>query len=88
MKSLLKIAGLFFISANFAFATENVHSTAKSKVESSKSAVETKANDPGKGRFARSRPAHVKPVGDANKNADKGRIVPSSAYTKPDNSAK
>ena len=46
MKSLLKIATLFFISANMALATENIHSTAKSKVEVSKSVVESKVNDP------------------------------------------
>ena len=88
MKFLLKIAGLFFISVNLAFATENVHSTAKSKVESSKSVVGTKANDPGKGRFVPSRPYLIKPNGDANKSADKGQIVPSPSHNKPDNSVK
>ena len=84
MKSLLKVAILFFISANVAFVAGNVHSSAKGKVESSKSAVGTKANDPGKGQFARNPSKSIKPVG----NADKGKIDPSPAYSKPDNSAK
>ena len=90
MKSLLKILGLFFISANVALAAGNVSSTAKSKVESSKSAVETKASDPGKGKFNRSRPARIKPDGNnVNKSADKGQFFPSSAHiVKPNGSAK
>ena len=89
MKSLLKIATLFFISANLVFAAGNVNSTAKGKVEASKSVVGTKANDPGKGQFVPSRPFHVKPDGNVNKNADKGQIVPSPAhYAKPDGSVK
>ena len=91
MKSLLKIVGLFFISVNLAFAAGNVNSTAKSKVESSKSVVGTKANDQGKGKFNRSRPARIKPDGNANnKNADKGQIFSSPAAGKvnPNKSAK
>ena len=89
MKSLLKIFGLFFISANMALATGNVSSTAKGKVESSKSVVESKANDPGKGQFKPNRPALVKPDDNVNKSADKGRIVPNpTRNVKPDNSAK
>ena len=89
MKSLLKIVGLFFISTSLAFAFGNTNSTAKSKVESSKSVAGTKASDPGKGKFARNRPASVKPDGSVNKSSDKGLIVPSPAhYAKPDGSAK
>ena len=90
MKSFLKIATLFFISANVALAAENVNSTAKSKVGASKSVVGTKANGTGKGEFARDRPALVKPDGNnVNKSADKGKINISPTHKiKPDNSAK
>ena len=89
MKSLLKIATLFFISASFAFATENIHSTAKSKVETSKSVVGTKANDPGKGKFARNPSVPIKPDDSVNKSSEKGQIFPSPIHkVKPDNSVK
>ena len=90
MKSLLKIATLFFISANVALASENIHSTAKSKMESSKSVVVgTKANDPEKGKFKRNPSFPVKPDGNVNRSADKGQIFSSRTYNvKPDGSAK
>ena len=89
MKSLLKIVGLFFISTSLAFAAGNVNSTAKSKVEASKSVVESKANDPGKGEFARDRSNLIKSDGNVNKSSDKGQIFSSPAYNvKHDNSVK
>ena len=86
MKSLLKIVGLFFISANLAFAAGNVNSTTKNKVESPKSVVGSKVNNPTeKGEFAWNPSKSMKPVG----NTDKGQIVPSYTHNvKPNNSVK